>query len=280
MLSEVIYNSELNNLDLREFKINLNSLIESKKVFDKDIILNKEINIFIKDLSQLLNENNFVIIRNFGTDINFYIILNFLISKKIYFSERMNASLHTFHIKLQSKALSESLHNNGFHTDFLFQEIIPDTVSLQCLIRDPKYPYLGRNYIVDGEELFFKMIKSFSCTEEYLLRLTLPYTFSEKTIWIKVFFKEGNKISLKFHISMVDLSKLKDEHFIDNVSVVELLNQLSLNLSKDFVLDQGDIVIFSNKYALHKRGEASLDMQSINEYKSRKMNSIRFFKKL
>jgi len=279
MLSEIIYNSELDNLDLRGFKINLDSLVYSKEVFDKNIVLNKQINFFIENLYQLLNKNNFVIIRKFGTDLNFYIILNFLLSKKIYFSERMNASLHTFQIKLKSNALSESLHNHSFHTDFLFQDTIPDCVSLQCLIKDPKYPYLGRNYIVDTKKLFLNMMTKFSLTEEYLLNLELPYTFGKNTIWIKVFSKKDTYISIKIHLSTVDVSKLKKEHFFENVSIVELLNQLGLNLSIDFVLDQGDIVIFSNKYAMHKRGEVSLNITSLNSYKSRKMNSIRFFKK-
>ena len=279
MLSEVIYTNELNNLDIREFKVNLNSLVDSKKVFDKNIILNSKINIFIENLQQLLSENGFVIIRKFGTDLDYFIILNFLLSTEIYFSERMNASLHTFQIKLKSNALSESLHNHGFHTDFLFQDTIPDCVSLQCLIKDPKYPYLGRNYIVDTKKLFSNIMTKFSLTEEYLLNLELPYTFGKKTIWIKVFSKDGTRISIKIHLSTIDLSKLKKEHFFEDVSIVELINQLGLNLSIDFVLDQGDIVIFSNKYAMHKRGEASLDIENINNYKSRKMNSIRFFKK-
>ena len=279
MSSEIIYNHELDNLDIREFKINLDSLVQSKEVFDKNIVLNQKINIFIECLFELLNKNNFVILRGFGTDLDSFILLNFLVSKKIYFSKRMNTALHTFQLKLKSNALSESLHNHGFHTDFLFQDVIPDCVSLQCLIRDPKYPYLGRNYIVNTRELFFNMMTKFSFTEEYLLNLELPYTFGEKTIWVKVFSKEEQQISIKLHLSTVDLSKLQDKHFIKNISIVELLNQLALNLSKDFVLDQGDIVIFSNKYALHKRGEASLDIESINKYKSRKMNSIRFFTK-
>lgn len=279
MLNEVIYNNELNNLNLREFKIDLTSLNESKEVFDKNIILNQKINIFIEGLHQLLNKNNFLIIREFGIDLDSFIFFNFLLSKKIYFSERMNTSLHTFRIKLNSDVLSESLYKYGFHTDFLFQKIIPDTVSLQCVIRDPKYPHLGRNYIVNTKELFFYMMKIFSLTEEYLLQLELPYSFGEKTIWIKVFFQEKNRISMKLHLAMIDLSKLRDEHFINEVSIVELLTQLSLDLSKDFVLDKGDIVIFSNKYTLHRRGEVSLNMKNIDSYTSRKMNSIRFFRK-
>jgi len=279
MLSEVIYNNELNNLDKRKFTIDVNFLIESKKVFDKTIILNQEINIFIDNLQALLSKNNFVIIKKFGTDLYSFIILNFLLSKEIYFSERMNAALHTFKSKLKSSGLSEDLHNHGFHTDFLFQDTIPDFVSLQCLIKDPKYPYLGRNYIVDTKKLFLNMMTKFSLTEEYLLNLELPYTFGEKTIWIKVFLKENTRISIRMHLLTVDLSKLKKEHFLEDVSIVELLNQLSLSLSIDFVLDEGDIVIISNKYALHKRGETSLDITNINNYKSRKINSIRFFKK-
>lgn len=277
MLNEVVYNYELDSLDLGEFKIDLTSLDKSKEIFDKSIFRNENTDIFIKYLHQLLNENHFFILRNFGKNLNKIIILNFLLSKKIYFSKRMDTSIHTFHLKLKTNELSESLNTYGFHTDFMFQELIPDCVSLQCLIRDPKYPFLGRNYIVNSRDLFLAMINKFSLTEEYLLNLKLPYTFGENTLWVKVFSQYNDKIAIKIHFSYIDLAKLTKEHFIADISIVELLNQVALNLSTDFVLDEGDVVIFSNRYALHKRGECSLNIQSIDNYESRKLNSIRFF---
>lgn len=277
MLNEIIYKNELDNLEIGIFKLDLTSILKSKEDFDKSIMRNKKIDIFIKNLHDLLDNNHFLILKNFGTNLNNFLILNFLLSKKIYFSTRMDTALHTFYLKLQPDELSENLTTYGFHTDFMFQEIIPDFVSLQCLKRDPKYPFLGRNYIVGSEKLFLVLVNKFFLTEEYLLNLKLPYTFAENTIWVNIFSKDNGKIFIKIHFVYIDLTKLTKEHFIENVSIVELINQVALNLSTDFVLDEGDIVIFSNKYAIHKRGESSLNIHSIDNYESRRLRSLRFF---
>ncbi len=279
MLNEILYSNELDDLKRDRFEIDYNSILESKERFDRVIYSKSErLNEFIKQLRNSLKKNNYVIIRNFGIDVEYFIILNFLLSKKIYFSKRLNAAIINIKIKLNSTDLSESLYNNTFHTDFLFQNVTPDFISLQCTKRDPKYPLYGRNYLVDVNELYWELIKKFSLSEEYLLNLRFPYTFGSKTFWIHVFSKKKEKISARLHLSIIDLKKLQqDKHYFQKISIVELINQLALNLSKDFVLDEGDVVIFSNRYVLHKRGEVSLDFKSLDHYNSREINSMRFF---
>ena len=47
--------------------------------------------------------NNYIIIKNFGVDVKKFIILNLLLAKKIYFSNRMNWYLHNFICKINSE---------------------------------------------------------------------------------------------------------------------------------------------------------------------------------
>ena len=274
MENKIIYNNELDSLINKEFKVHLNSLDKDKILFDSTISKSKGINNYICNLKNKLQSDNFFIIKNFGTSTNDFILLNLILSKKLYFSKRMNIYLHNFKTKIKTLELSEELESGGFHTDFSFQDIVPDFISLQCLETDPKYPYLGRNYIVNAIDIFNVLLKKFNLTKKYLLEISLPYTFGNKTIWLKPFYMINNKIEMKIHIKYVDTSKLKKEHYIENISLVELINQISLNLATDIVLDKGDILILSNKFLLHKRGECSIDLI---DNKSRELNSMRFF---
>ena len=274
MENKIIYNNELDSLINKEFKVHLNSLDKDKILFDSTISKSKGINKYICNLKNKLQSDNFFIIKNFGTSTNDFILLNLILSKKLYFSKRMNIYLHNFKTKIKTLELSEELESGGFHTDFSFQDIVPDFISLQCLETDPKYPYLGRNYIVNAIDIFNVLLKKFNLTKKYLLEISLPYTFGNKTIWLKPFYMINNKIEMKIHIKYVDTSKLKKEHYIENISLVELINQISLNLATDIVLDKGDILILSNKFLLHKRGECSIDLI---DNKSRELNSMRFF---
>lgn len=274
MTSEIIYLNELDNLDIGEFKLNLNSLNKDKVFLDEEVFINNKLLSFKNKIITNLENNNFTIIKNFGTSDDKYIFLNLLISKKLYFSEKLDAYLYSFNTQIATTTLHEDLHSGGFHTDFSFQSNIPDFVSLQCLETDPKYPYLGRNYIANSIEIFQILIKKYNLSEKYLLNIQFPYTFGDKTIWTNPFSKINNKIEMKIHTKMIDITKLKKIHFVDKIPLNELINQLSLHLSSDFVLNKGDIAIFSNKYSIHKRGECSIDL--INN-KSRKLNSMRFF---
>ncbi len=275
MINKIIYANELDNLNLEEFKLNLNSLNKDKIFLDEKVFTKSNILLSFKDrILKKLFKHNFTVIKNFGISKDKYIFLNLLISQELYFSKKLGAYLYTFNTQIATTTLHEDLHSGGFHTDFSFQKKIPDYVSLQCLKADPKYPYLGRNYISSGIEIFQILIKEYELSEKYLLKIKFPYTFGDKTIWINPFCRINNKIEMKIHTKMIDIKKLTKEHFIKNVPLSELINQLALYLSIDFVLDEGDVVIFSNKYVIHKRGECSIDL--LNQ-KSRKLNSIRFF---
>ncbi|SKB31042.1 hypothetical protein [Malaciobacter marinus] len=267
----------------------LEELINFKKIFFKDIkkelslnedsirkSLNSNKNIILlkNKIKEKLLINNFIIIRNLGTDLDLFILINILISDKLYFSERMNLYIHSFRNKVLADELSEDLSSGGFHTDFSFQDKIPDFISLQCKEPDPKYPYLGRNYFSYVDNIFNILVKNFDISEKYLLNIKLPYTLKNETIWNNPFVKENNKIEMKLHLKLVDSQKLGAEHYIDGIPISELINQIALSISKDFVLNKGDIAIFSNRYLLHKRGECSIDL--INR-KSRELNSMRFF---
>lgn len=234
-------------------------------------------------IRKVLYKNHFLIIKNFGTDVEQFKFLNNSISEEIYSSKRMGCSLHSFRTKLYSDNLSEYATSGGFHTDFAFQENPPKYISLQCIAPDPKHPFLGRNYIVSVRSIIDSLVQQFYQTEKNLLKISLPYSFGKQVIWVNPFYRDKNGImAMKIHLSLVDESLLQSEHhYINNIPITTVLSQIALNYSYDFALDKGDVLIMSNRYILHKRGECSIEIKSsINDggsfYSSREMNSMRF----
>lgn len=87
---------------------------------------------------------------------------------------------------------------------------------------------------------------------------------------------------MKIHLSLVDVSLLRAEHYINDIPITLLISHIALDCSDSFVLNQGDVLILSNKYLLHKRGECSISFQPSMDkknlfYKRRQMNSMRFY---
>jgi hypothetical protein len=245
-------------------------------------IQNKIEKIFSIQIKKILYESNFLVIKNFGINTDQFIRLNLLISKNLYFSQRMGSYLHSFKIEFYSKNLSECANSGQFHTDFSFQKDRPNYIALQCIDTDPKYPFLGRNYIVNTKDIFYALLNQFHQSEQALFNLSLPYSFGDKVIWINPFYRDKKgEIAMRIHLSLVDASLLKVEHYINGIPITVIIENIALNKSTDFVLDQGDVLILSNKYLLHKRGECSINIQSSinnnNFCMSRKMNSIRFY---
>ena len=79
---------------------------------------------------------------------------------------------------------------------------------------------------------------------------------------------------MTIHLKIIDKLKLTKEHLINGIFLNDIINHISLSEGENLVLDSGDVIIMSNKFLLHKRGECSIDL--INE-KSREINSIRFY---
>lgn len=239
--------------------------------------------VFLSKIKKILKQYNYLLIKNFGTDTEQFKQLNHSISEQLYFSERIGSYLHSFKTELYSENLSECAKSGEFHTDFSFQENCPNYISLQCITPDPKYPFLGRNYVASVNTIVEVLVQQFHQNIETLLNLLLPYSFGDKVIWVNPFYQDNNeKIIMKIHLSLVDVSLLRAEHYINDIPITLIIAHIALDCSDDFVLNQGDVLILSNKYLLHKRGECSIGLQSsANEenqlYKSRQMNSMRFY---
>lgn len=239
--------------------------------------------VFLSKIKKTLKQYNYFIIKNFGTDVEQFKQLNRSISKQLYFSERMGSYVHSYKTELYSENLSESAKPGEFHTDFSFQENPPHYISLQCVMPDPKHPFLGRNYVVCVNTIVEVLVQRFHQSIKALLNLSLPYSFGDKIIWINPFYQDSNgKITMKIHLSLVDVSLLRAEHYINDIPITLIIAHIALERSNDFVLNQGDVLILSNKYLLHKRGECSISFKSSaiekNQlYKSRQINSMRFY---
>jgi len=263
-LKQIDYKNELSDFINKKGEIDFFSLTLDINKFPTKVKFFKE------KIVNYLKANKVVYIKRFGISKSEYIFLNRLISKDIYYSKRMGVYVHNFKIRMNAHDLSEEIKSGSFHTDFTFQNISPDFISLQCISPDPKYPYLGINYLVSTQDIFNVLIEKFNFKAEYLLDISLPYTFDKITFWIKPFYLINNNIEMKIHLRYIDRTKLNK----DIIYLINLVEQVAMNLSKSITLNKGDVLLFSNKTLLHKRGECSIDL--LNN-QSRELNSIRFF---
>lgn len=223
-----------------------------------------------------VNNEGFQVIRNFGINEESFINQIKKLSKNnLYFSKRMDSSIHKFQTLPFSENLSESPKSGDFHTDFMFQEAPPEFIVLCCLQPDPKYPLLGRNQIVRVLDLFSALHNTFKIPKTQLFKITLPFTINNKTHWEPLFSRDHrNNIIMKCHLSFLD--KQKCFHLIHSIPLHALLENLCMQYATNLVLNTGDILVISNKYALHKRTECSVHFDETGKIKSREMISIRF----
>ena len=63
----------------------------------------------------------------------------------------------------------------------------------------------------------------------------------------------------------------------DDLKIVELINNLSLSICEDIVLNSGDLLLIDNHTTLHRRSECSVRYDFEKRiFEGRKMNSARF----
>lgn len=216
----------------------------------------------------ILENSGFQIIRDFGDSADK--LKNFILGQgyDLCYIQRLNGWLHTFETKFLAQELSEEVMSGGFHTDLMFQEYPPRYIALQCIQPDPKYPYYGRNQIAKVSDLIEELLKFGFCKEE-LINLKIEYQLNDKTYEQSLFF--DNLKSIKYH------QKFAQENNKCPLQIVKLLNDLSLSVCEDFVLDTGDLLIIDNHRTLHRRSECSVKYNYDQKvFQGRKMNSTRF----
>ena len=67
------------------------------------------------------------------------------------------------------------------------------------------------------------------------------------------------------------------EHHYKGSSWLDIVEELGKAYCTDFVLDRGDVALVSNRIALHRRGECSIEFLPEGGYLSRKISTLRFY---
>lgn len=237
-----------------------------------------EISNFLKIIIETLKTESCIIIKGLGDDKRKLIVLSRLVGEKIFYSQKVGY-IDTFETIPFCDSLSETLKGGGFHTDFSSLDYPPKYVALQCVQTDPKHPYLGRNQVAQVNKIILKLETMFPNVVENLLNIQIPIRYSPTNLkWIKLLELKQNKYTMKIHTLLVDKKLLQPDHFFDGIAIQDLVHEVAMEVSQDFVLDIGDIVIFSNEHCLHRRGEASVVFgNKISNWAGRLINSVRFY---
>lgn len=219
---------------------------------------------------KILDKFGFQILRDFGTSSEK--LKNFIMGYgyRLFYTESLNGWLHTFETQTVATELSEELEQGGFHTDFMFQKEPPRYIALQCIKPDPKYPLYGRNQIVKIDNLINAITKC-GVGKDQLRELQIEYVLKGK-IYKQNLFDDDLK-SIKYH------QKFASNNIVlnDDLKIVELINNLSLSICEDIVLNSGDLLLIDNHTTLHRRSECSVRYDFGKRiFEGRKMNSARF----
>jgi len=226
---------------------------------------------------ELKTKKDYLILRKFGKNLSTLVSLVYFLSRgKIFHIPRLNnAFIAIFEMK-NSNELSHTLKDGFFHTDYSTHPYTPDYLTLNIVRRDPMYPFYSRNSIVLLNDIidFLKLYNRDLL--KYLTSTDVPIKVNDKIVYQKIINLEDNVI--RFHEKLI-----KDALIITNreneVYYIDEFVTICTSLMKDFVLDEGDLAIISNKTVLHKRGPATVKFDNIEKkFIGRKVYSIRFYK--
>jgi hypothetical protein len=174
-----------------------------------------------------------------------------LLVKKFVFYGEERVARH-FRMSPWTKSLSHTLAAGSFHTDFNTAVSPPGTTAIQCLEADPGAPQYGQLRVARFEQVMARLATSapetarfVQCEEVTMLSESAPAGWRGKIFadGIVRFHPEGlragrkmlgkNSPSLEVHLAQVTAA--------------------AVHVSTPFHLDAGDLLLVSNRRALHQR---------------------------
>ncbi|MEG1627078.1 TauD/TfdA family dioxygenase [Pseudomonas sp.] len=225
-----------------------------------------------------LAEKGFQLIRRYGTDVSrFERDLDRISGGQLYYSSRMGALCHQYSVLPESANFSEQMLCGGFHTDFMFQPHPPAYIALLCLQPDPRHPLYGRNQVVHVQSFLERMQQIFGVSEQDLKEYRLVYDLAERGRFEQPILEDlDGKLIFRFHERLLAKGQMQGISAPD-MSVPAMLHAVMMDVTADICLDRGDLLILSNHYALHRRGECSIEFEGVaGKWHAREMATIRF----
>lgn len=194
---------------------------------------------------------------------------------KLFFSKRIGSFVHEFRVLPYSENLSEQATGGGFHTDFMFQPHPPEFTALLCIRPDPRHPFYGRNQVVQRDAFLERMGKIYGIKLTDLLNRPIEYLFPNRPSISRPILQVVNgEPILRLHTSLMPPGRIKS---FDNLPLKHIIEAVCSDVADEFVLDQGDLLIVSNHFALHRRSECSFSYDAHDgTFTSREMATVRF----
>ena len=225
-----------------------------------------------------LEQTGYQLIRGYGVDLNkLENELSVLSNERLFSSKRIGGNCHRFRVLPHSLNLSEQANVGGYHTDFMFQPDPPSHIALLCLKTDPKYPFYGRNQIVNLKEFLNRVESIYGITKEYLEQLEIVYDFADKGL-IKqpMLARTCNGTIFKFHESL--MCKERCPPPLNGIPFSNAIQSVFNEISQDLCLNYGDLLIISNHHSLHRRSECSIKYSEDGKsFESRELATFRFY---
>lgn len=271
--SDIFYvYDEISNIKINKNNFSLDNILKVNKLISS----NEKINSFFSQIHKELSSNKFLIIKGRVLDIEPLIAIVSALAREVFFCERLGGFYDEFETIPFIHEYSRSTDARRFHTDFSNMCNPPDYVAIQCIEEDPKHPFYGRNQIVTLENLIDKLELVIPNSIEKLLNVKFPCKYKNEINESAILQKENDEVFIKFHFENIIENLLNESHTINGEYIHNIIETIALNVSEDFVLEKGDIVIASNKFCLHRRGECSLNFDK-NKYSGRRIRTIRFW---
>ena len=177
-----------------------------------------------------------------------------------------------FRMSPWTKALSHTLASGFFHTDLNTADLPPAATAMQCLEADPGAPDYGQLRVARMRHLIEQVQRSDAAVANFLVheRVTMVNETSP-TGW------EGTMVGdglIRFHPESLLAAK---KHLGKNPSTLEehlaTIHQAALDVSTPISLAPGEMLLVSNRRALHQRGACTVRFHEFpNKFESRRVS--------
>ncbi len=251
----------------------LEELVTSNKV-EKLSIFNDENWLLFRDtVNQIYNKHNFAVIKGFGADHNgaslLFAALTIGESLRCY---RGNKVIKHFKMSPWTRELAHTLKAGEFHTDLNTEKNPPEITAIQCLEPDPGSPNYGILYVANLPELIREIKQNQNQKILQFLTDEIVTMLSERSSssWT------GNLVDdymIRYHPETLRAANRmigKTTHDLEQI--IEAIESSARSVSVPIALNLGDLVLISNRRALHRRGKSSVLFEKYpTEFQSRRI---------
>lgn len=177
-----------------------------------------------------------------------------------------------FRMSPWTKALSHTLTSGFFHTDLNTADIPPAATVMQCLDPDPGAPEYGQLRVARLADLVSRLRKSDLDTASFLLGDTVTMVNENSpTGWVGTMVRDG---LIRFHpeslVAAWQLTGKKSPKLDDHLATI---HKAALDVSVPISLEPGEMLLVSNRRALHQRGACTVRFEDFpSKFESRRVS--------